>query len=202
MMHPGSLGHRRMKWVWRGLIGLFVLVAAFATIIIVRTLTMRPAAAPASIELAPAPRIDEAAAAAHLSEAIRFRTISQREGVVEDPQAFRDLHAFLDRTYPRTHAAFQREFVAGYSLLYTLPGADPALSPALLMAHQDVVPVEEGTEGDWPAPPFAGSLVDGHLYGRGANDDKGSLIAIFGGHRSASSTRVPPAAHASPRIRS
>jgi carboxypeptidase PM20D1 len=168
-----------MKWVWRGLFALLAIVAVFAAVIVVRTLTLRPAAATAAVTLAPAPRIDEAAAAARLSEAIRFPTISRTPGVVEDPDAFRKLHAFLERAYPRTHAAFQRELVAGFSLLYTLRGADPALPPALFLAHQDVVPIEEGTEGDWPGPPFAGSLADGIVYGRGANDDKGSLIAIF-----------------------
>jgi carboxypeptidase PM20D1 len=142
-------------------------------------MTLRPSETLAAVALAPAPHIDNAAAAAHLSEAIRFRTISRTEGVVEDPQAFRDLHAYLERTYPRTHAAFQRELVDGFSLLYTLPGADSSLRPMLLIAHMDVVPVEQGTEGDWEAPPFSGDLVDGHVYGRGAIDDKGSLVAIL-----------------------
>src|SRR4030065_336168 len=48
-----------------------------------------------------------------------------------------------------------------------------------LRGHQDVVPVEAGTEDDWEAPPFAGEIRDGYVYGRGAIDDKGSIVAIM-----------------------
>jgi carboxypeptidase PM20D1 len=45
------------------------------------------------------------------------------------------------------------------------------------MAHQDVVPVSPGTESKWEVPPFAGEVKDGFVWGRGAWDDKGNLIA-------------------------
>ena len=41
--------------------------------------------------------------------------------------------------------------------------------------HLDVVPEGDG----WTYPPFDGALVDGRIYGRGAVDDKGPLIAVF-----------------------
>ena len=47
----------------------------------------------------------------------------------------------------------------------------------MLMAHQDVVPISPGTDGDWKADPFAGEQKDGFIWGRGAWDDKGNLIA-------------------------
>ncbi len=47
------------------------------------------------------------------------------------------------------------------------------------MAHQDVVPIEPGTEGEWRYRPFGGELADGFIWGRGAMDDKGSLVAIL-----------------------
>jgi carboxypeptidase PM20D1 len=152
----------------------------FIGIVVVRTALVRPAAkATSPMNLASAPAIDVDIAAAHLGEAIRIRTISRTEGVVEDPAAFLALHSFLQATYSRLHSALRREVIADYSLLYTLPGLDPALPPVLLMAHQDVVPVEAGTEGAWVAPPFSGELRDGRIYGRGAIDDKGSLVAIM-----------------------
>jgi carboxypeptidase PM20D1 len=73
----------------------------------------------------------------------------------------------------------RREVVAEYSLLYTWSGSDPSRPPILLLAHQDVVPVEAGTEKDWEAPPFAGEVRDGYVYGRGATDDKGYLVAVM-----------------------
>lgn len=169
-----------MKWVWRGLIGLVLAVAVLAVIVAVRTNAASQAAAtPSNVTLAEAPPIDANAAAAHLSQAIRFQTISREEGVVSNPEQFVALQAFLQTTYPLTHAAFTREMVAGHSVLYTLTGSDASLPPILLMAHQDVVPVEEGTEDDWDAPPFEGVIRGGEVIGRGADDDKGSLITIF-----------------------
>jgi carboxypeptidase PM20D1 len=85
----------------------------------------------------------------------------------------------MAQAYPLTHAAMSREAVADLTLIYTLPGSDRSLSPMLLLAHQDVVPVEAGTEGDWEAAPFSGAIQDGFVIGRGAADDKGSLVAIL-----------------------
>lgn len=47
------------------------------------------------------------------------------------------------------------------------------------MAHQDVVPVTPGTEKDWKYPPFAGTIADNAVWGRGTVDDKGSLVGLF-----------------------
>ena len=52
---------------------------------------------------------------------------------------------------------------------------DGSKRPILLMAHTDVVGVERN---DWTVDPFGGVIRDGHLYGRGATDDKGQLAAM------------------------
>jgi carboxypeptidase PM20D1 len=41
------------------------------------------------------------------------------------------------------------------------------------------VPIAPGTDGDWTVPPFSGDVRDGFVWGRGAWDDKGSLMAIM-----------------------
>lgn len=46
--------------------------------------------------------------------------------------------------------------------------------PLMLMAHLDVVGVERDK---WKIDPFAGTIKDGYIYGRGASDDKGMLAA-------------------------
>jgi acetylornithine deacetylase len=60
------------------------------------------------------------------------------------------------------------------SLLATIGPADrPGV---VLSAHTDVVPA---TEPNWSSPPFAASVRDGRLYGRGACDMKGFIAAIL-----------------------
>ncbi|HET7308096.1 MAG TPA: succinyl-diaminopimelate desuccinylase [Gammaproteobacteria bacterium] len=51
-------------------------------------------------------------------------------------------------------------------------------APLVVFAgHTDVVP--PGPESAWSTPPFIPTLRDGHLYGRGAADMKGSLAAMI-----------------------
>ncbi|HEX5684786.1 MAG TPA: M20 family peptidase [Ideonella sp.] len=131
------------------------------------------------LDVPPAPPlvVDEAGAATRLAEAIRARTISSYDDAALNTDQFEQLHTMLQARYPKAHAVMQRELVGGLSLLYTWKGSDPKLQPILLMAHQDVVPVSPGTERDWVEQPFAGTVKDGFVWGRGAWDDKGNLIA-------------------------
>lgn len=162
-------------------LGLLALLAALVAVILFRTFTYGGASAVIAVDLPDVPDISAQRAAANLSQALRFRTITVAPG---DPRPgtegpWLELHAWLEETYPAVHSAMAKELVADYTLLYTWQGSDPSLSPLLLMAHQDVVPVNIGTEGDWTAPPFAGEIVDGYIYGRGTIDDKGSMVAIM-----------------------
>lgn len=123
--------------------------------------------------------VDAEAAAQHLAGAIRFPTVSYEDSAKVDYTAFADLHAYLERTYPRIHATLAREIVNGSSLLYTWTGRDATRDPVVLMGHLDVVPVVPGTEGRWTHPPFGGDIADGFIWGRGAADDKSSVIAVL-----------------------
>src|SRR5690606_23807972 len=122
--------------------------------------------------------IDASAAAIRLAEAIRFRTISLvQDG--EDRAQFEQFHAWLQQRYPAFHAAARREMVGELSLLYTWEGSDPGQPPIVLLAHQDVVPVPDDTRTNWQVDPFGGVIRDDHVWGRGAIDDKGSLVALL-----------------------
>ncbi len=155
---------------------LFALLV-LAAITLERTLTFRsrqPQVAGVAVE-----PLDTTALAQHLAGALRFKTISYQDSSQFDGRQFDGLHQYLRTTFPKLHAALKLEKVNGYGLLYEWTGSDPGLAPIVLLAHQDVVPVEPGTEGRWTEPPFEGKIAAGYVWGRGALDDKGSLVAIL-----------------------
>ena len=156
-----------------------LLVGALAVLVValaVRTLTYGGAPASSNIALADPIVIDGDAAAERLGEAIRFRTLATQDGVV-DRAPFDAFHAWLNESYPLAHQAMEREFVADLSLLYVWEGSNPDAQPIAFLAHQDVVPI--ANEAAWSTDPFGGILRDGIVWGRGAIDDKGNLIALM-----------------------
>jgi carboxypeptidase PM20D1 len=157
-------------------------VAAAALIVLAIAVVARTvlvARLPLRIEPVRPQPIGKALVAADLSRAIQFKTVSYQEPGQFDRQAFLGLHDFLQQTFPQLHKTLSHESVADLSLLYIWKGSDPALKPVLLMAHQDVVPVAPGTENRWTEPPFEGRIADGYIWGRGALDDKASLVGIM-----------------------
>lgn len=131
----------------------------------------------------PLPRTPEEAAASRLAQLITCRTVSSRDPDDVDPSEFARFRRLLAELYPLVHAALEFEQVNGGGLLYRWAGragsSGPAAPPApiVLMAHYDVVPVED--EDTWEHPPFAGVIDGGYIHGRGALDDKGALAAIL-----------------------
>jgi carboxypeptidase PM20D1 len=123
--------------------------------------------------------VDAGAAAARLAEAVRLRTVTHDDRPDGASAEFIKLHAHIERAFPLIHRTLKRELVSGYSLLYTWPGSDPTSKAIMLMAHQDVVPIAAGTEKDWAVDPFAGTIRDGFVWGRGSWDNKGNLYSML-----------------------
>lgn len=113
-----------------------------------------------------------------LAKAITFKTISHKAGMIDDSTYIR-FHSFLKESFPIIHKELILEKVNTYSLLYEWKGLDPHLEPIVIMAHQDVVPAEYSTLKQWNYPPFSGKMDQDFIYGRGALDDKGSMISIL-----------------------
>ena len=162
------------------LIGLLLAVAAFVGLLVFNAMNYGAEPVGGRVTLPSPPEISAERGAQNLSRAIQFKTITLANG---DPRPGQEgewlaLHAWLEETYPAAHVAMTKELVPDtLTLLYTWAGSDPSLKPLLLMAHQDVVPVNIGTEGDWQGAPFEGAIIDGYIYGRGAIDNKGSLLS-------------------------
>lgn len=154
-------------------IGLAVLI--FIGTLLYNTFSAKPWP---SIKAQPLPGLPDSAIA-HLSEAIRIPTVSPQETDHIDTTAFLAYRNFLEKAYPQVHAKMTRQTLAGFSYAYTWTGSDTSLQPIILMAHYDVVPVEPSAVRLWSSQPFGGSVRNDSIYGRGAADDKGSMIAIF-----------------------
>jgi carboxypeptidase PM20D1 len=118
-------------------------------------------------------------AAGHLSSLVQIPTVSSWDPQLVDHEAFARHRAALAAFYPRVHA-LQSEPAGDHGLLYRWPGRgrQDVLHPfpVVLMAHQDVAPVQTM---DWSTDPFSGEIRDGAVHGRGTLDDKGGLVAVL-----------------------
>ncbi|MFD2933543.1 M20 family peptidase [Spirosoma flavum] len=114
-----------------------------------------------------------------LAGAIRISTVSYTDAALTDTTQFDKFLTYIRATYPLIHQHLKQETFNQYSLLYEWKGRNPALKPIMLMAHYDVVPVIQGTQGMWKRPPFGGIIEDGYLYGRGTLDDKMGMIGVL-----------------------
>lgn len=152
-------------------------VVAFLAILLVNTLRFESK----QVEAAPLTgfALDTTAAAERLAGALRFKTITQRDPATLDSTAYRRLYAYLEQSFPQVHERLQVDTVSGLSRLYTWPGRDTSLAPLVIMGHTDVVPVEAGTDTAWVHPPFSGAMADGYVWGRGALDDKASVVGAL-----------------------
>lgn len=161
--------------VKKSLLGLLCIVLLLAGVLAVNTLRKGSR----QMEVAPLAilAVDEAAVAVRLGEAVQLRTISSRDDAGFNADQFKLFHALLQAKFPKVHAALKREVVGDLSLLYTWEGSNPKAEPVMFLAHQDVVPIAPGTEGDWQSPPFSGQVKDGFVWGRGSWDDKGNLMS-------------------------
>lgn len=158
-------------WTVLGILGAFIVItlvrAAFWT--------------PKKTEFAPLPdeQVDVDKYRKDLSDAIKIKTISNVDIDKVDWNEFKRLHALFEERFPLVYQNLKCEEISLASLLFTWAGTNPELEPIALLGHQDVVPVAEGTEGDWTHPAFDGVDDGEFVWGRGALDMKNHLIAVL-----------------------
>lgn len=150
------------------------LVIALVLVILIRTITFR--SMQIDVEPVTLPEIG-LESVANLSKAITYSTVSYAADLPIDTPVFMAYHQFLAETYPLIHSRLIKEVHADFSLLYAWKGKNPELKPMILMAHMDVVPAGEADA--WEKPPFSGENDGTFIWGRGAVDDKGAMIAIL-----------------------
>lgn len=105
-----------------------------------------------------------------LQECIKQPTISG-----SSVQVFRRMHTLLRTLFPRVFTASSCETLGG-ALLICLPGRQGG-KPMVFLSHLDVV--SPGDESNWTHPPFGGEVHGSFIYGRGAADMKGHMVALL-----------------------
>jgi carboxypeptidase PM20D1 len=112
---------------------------------------------------------------AKLQALVRIPTVSHVDPAQRDAAPFVAFVAELARQFPLLHEHLELTPIPGHALLFRWPGRS-AERPVVLMAHIDVVPVDE--DAPWQHPAYEARIVDGLLWGRGTLDDKGCLVGI------------------------
>lgn len=165
-------------------IGIVVLLIA---VLLARAALYKPEAAEHGEATAAVEReVDAAAAAEHLAEMVRCKTVStgykKKQAAENEPpegeneySEFVKFRSLLEAIYPESHRVLERELISEHSLLYRWIGVSDD-KPLVLMAHYDVVPADAG---DWKYPPFDGVIEDEVIWGRGTLDTKATLCGIF-----------------------
>lgn len=112
-----------------------------------------------------------------LSAAIAVPTVSYSDRGMIEYERFEEFLSLLPELFPRVFESAEFRRVGKYSILLRLAGRNREKEPVLFLAHYDVVPAEEGD--GWNYPPFSGMIADGFVWGRGAIDNKGTLVMVL-----------------------
>ncbi len=150
-----------------------LLFLLFVAVLIIRGLMFNPKPEP-QVDTASEP-VDREKAVSHLQQLIRAKTISYRDKSLEDNEEFDKLEALLPELFPNVHKRCTFIKPGPRSLLFVWKGKTSE-NPGVLMAHYDVVPVNE--EG-WEKPAFDAIIEDGVLWGRGTLDTKGTFLGVL-----------------------
>ena len=118
---------------------------------------------------------DSERAVQNLAALVRCKTVSSYDPAREDDAEFEKLVSLLPSLYPRVFETCTLQRFPGRGLLFRWQGRAKG-EPAVLMAHYDVVPVEEE---NWSRPPFEAIIEDGVMWGRGTLDTKVTFNGIL-----------------------
>ena len=129
--------------------------------------------------------VDPARIEADLRRLVRMPSITGSEEAIQDEieRLFRDIGLDTTRLEVDPVAfATEPDFPGAEMPRTTLPIVvgrlgRPGGRRILLVGHVDVVP--PGDPGTWTGDPFSGDVRDGRVYGRGACDMKGGVVAIL-----------------------
>ncbi len=153
--------------------GLLVTILIFLIIIVIRAAMFRPISE--TMVVKERHSLNHEKIISDMVDMIRCKTISYRDDSVIDHNEFDKFIALLEERFPEVHKTCKRDFVGKTGLLFHWKGKE-STQPSVLMAHYDVVPIEES---GWSKPAFEGIIEDEAIWGRGTLDTKGTLCSIM-----------------------
>ena len=152
---------------------ILALIAAFLLVVLVRTLGFKPPVdGGGKFEDVD---FDGDAAVNALAELVKCKTVSSYDPAKEDEAEFQKLIDKLPQLYPHVVESCPMQRLPNRALLFRWKGKGEGES-AVLMAHYDVVPVEEE---NWTKPAFDALIEDGVMWGRGTLDTKVTFNGIL-----------------------
>ena len=152
---------------------ILLIVILFVLVLVLRAAAFKPAAEE-KVEARPE-NFDREKAVEHLQALIRCRTVSYRDKTLEDDAAFEQLENLLPDLFPHVYQTCSFQKLGPRSLLYRWNGKSDAQC-GVLMAHYDVVPVNEEA---WEKPAFDAIIENGEMWGRGTLDTKGTFLGVL-----------------------
>ena len=152
---------------------ILAIIGLLLAVIVLRAALFKPKKQPA-VSCDPV-SFDKEQAVDTLSRLLQCKTISYNDPSLEDEAAFSKLIDLLPVSFPNVWKHCQLQQLPDRALLFRWQGKNPG-QPTVLMAHYDVVPVDEEK---WEKPPFSGIVEDGVLWGRGALDTKVTFSSIL-----------------------
>ena len=161
----------------------YILLAFFGlllAVLLIRAAAFKPK--PQDFGEAVTVSFDKEAAVNALQRLVQCKTVSYNDPAMEDEAEFQKLIDLLPELYPHVFKACTLQQLPDRALLFRWPGKSGS-APSVMMAHYDVVPVNEDS---WDKPPFAGIIENGILWGRGTLDTK----VTFNGVLSAANTLI------------
>ncbi len=159
--------------MWWLLLIIPALVFVFILIIIIRALAFKPKDGVTVQENKES--FDSERAVDNLCKLIRCKTVSYRDPSLEDNSEFEKLIDMLPELYPNVFAVCEFTKLPDRALLFHWQGKKDG-APAVMMAHYDVVPVNEDM---WDVPAFEAIIRDGRVWGRGALDTKVTFNGVL-----------------------
>ncbi len=149
------------------------IVLVFVLVLLIRTLLFTPKD---NVEIDnDTVEFDKQKATSNLQQLVKCKTVSYHDKSLEDDSEFEKLISLLPDLYPNVFKACTLTRLDDRALLFKWQGKQNG-EPAVLMAHYDVVPVDES---GWQKDAFSGIIEDGVMWGRGTLDTKVTFNGIL-----------------------